>query len=65
MLFQLYFGVIKFEQLAILNGVNNNNLWYVFYVLIGVTVPLMINFAIQKIKIFLIKHSTLHNIIKK
>lgn len=65
MLFQLYFGVIKFEQLAILNGVNNNNLWYVFYILIGVTVPLIINFAIQKIKSFLIKYSNLHNIIKK
>lgn len=52
MLFQLYFGAIKFEQLAILNGANNNNLWYIFYIIVGISVPLLINFVIQKIKKF-------------
>ena len=50
MLVQLYFGVITFDQLAILNGVNNNNLWYIAYVIVGVGVPLLINEAIEKAK---------------
>ena len=50
MLVQLYFGVIMFDQLAILNGVNNNNLWYIAYVIVGVGVPLLINEAIEKAK---------------
>jgi fucose 4-O-acetylase-like acetyltransferase len=50
MLVQLYFGVITFDQLAILNGVNNNNLWYIAYVIVGVGVPLLINESIEKAK---------------
>lgn len=56
MLVQLYFGVITFDQLAILNGVNNNNLWYVAYVVVGVGVPLLINEAIQKTKGIVLKN---------
>ena len=56
MLVQLYFGVITFDQLAILNGVNNNNLWYVAYVIVGVGVPLLINEAIQKTKGIVLKN---------
>ena len=53
MLIQLYFGVISFDQLAILNGVSNDNLWYILYVACGIAGPLFINYIIQKSKSFL------------
>lgn len=43
MLAQLYTGYISFDQLAILNGANNNNLWYIAYVFCGVFGPLAID----------------------
>lgn len=57
MLVQLYFGAITFDQLAVLNGANNNNLWYVAYVIVGICAPLVINEVIQKAK-SLINHQT-------
>lgn len=50
MLLQLYFGAITFNQLAILNGAGNNNIWYIFYVIVGVAFPLLINNFIQRTK---------------
>ena len=50
MLLQFYFGVISYNQLAILNGVSNDNLWYLLYVICGVGLPLLINYAINKTK---------------
>lgn len=47
MLLQLFTGFVTFNQLAILNGANNNNLWYFLYVLFGVVGPLLINFIIN------------------
>lgn len=55
MLIQLYFGVITFDQLAILNGANNNNLWYLGYVFAGVGVPLLINYCIEKGKAIVLR----------
>ena len=51
MLVQLYFGLITFNQLAILTGANNNNLWYIAYVIAGIGIPILINHIIQKVKL--------------
>lgn len=48
MLAQLFCGYISFEQLAILNGANNNNLWYFAYVFAGVFGPLAIDWLINR-----------------
>ena len=50
MLAQLFTGYISFDQLAILNGANNNNLWYIAYVLCGVFGPLAIDWLISNSK---------------
>ena len=50
MLAQLFTGYISFDQLAILNGANNNNLWYIAYVLCGVFGPLAIDWIISNSK---------------
>ena len=50
MLIQIYTRSITYSDLALLNGCNNNNLWYVLYVFFGVTIPLIINIIIEKIK---------------
>jgi fucose 4-O-acetylase-like acetyltransferase len=56
MLVQLYFGVITFNQLANLSGANNNNIWYFLYVIVGITIPILINLIINKTKLLLLKN---------
>ena len=56
MLAQLFTGYISFEQLAILNGANNNNLWYLAYVLCGVFGPLAIDWLISHSKEKVMQH---------
>ena len=54
MIIQLYFGVITYNQLAILTGASNNNLWYIAYIIAGIFIPLLISFIIKKLKVLLI-----------
>ncbi len=41
MFIQYLFGAIKYEDIARLTGYDNNNGWYIVYVLVGVFVPIM------------------------
>lgn len=50
MLFQMIFGFITFDQLGLLKGANNNNIIYVFYVVSGVTIPIIVTYLIKRIK---------------
>ena len=43
MLIQYLFGNISFSDLGLLKGANNNNLIYIFYVICGIFIPLLLN----------------------
>lgn len=51
MLIQYYFGEISYNQLGILKGANNNNFFYLLYVLCGIIIPLVINYGINGLKL--------------
>ena len=50
MLLQLQFGVINYSDLAVLTGVNNDNWWYIVYILFGIGIPLLYNYFIKIMK---------------
>lgn len=50
MYIQYLVGSIKLSDLAYLKGYNNNNIFYIFYVLFGVFFPLLINKIVTDIK---------------
>lgn len=50
MLIQYCLGLISFNELGILKGANNNNYIYILYVLVGVFIPLFINYIFNCIR---------------
>ena len=50
MLIQYLFGNILFDDLGLLKGANNNNFIYIFYVMCGVFIPLLLNQVYMKVK---------------
>ena len=50
-LIQLLFGVIQYNELAILGAVNAsyNSIWYYLYIVGGVLIPLMLHYMMQKV----------------
>lgn len=50
MIIQYLSGTISYSDLGLLKGANNTNIIYVFYVICGVFIPLLINLIYKKLK---------------
>lgn len=50
MLIQYLLGNITYGDLGLLKGANNNNFIYIFYVICGIFIPLLLNFMYERLR---------------
>lgn len=43
MFIQYKLGTISYNEIAYLTGANNNNMWYIIYIICGVNIPIILS----------------------